>query len=361
MNMLQKNELGSNSLSSIQLCRGLSAILVLLFHNSVAIFSLPKYWNSRPFGNLFDFGHAGVEFFFVLSGFIIFRAHYEDIGRPSAAGRYVVNRLKRIYPVYWICLLLVVTAFSFVIRDNRQSHDAIQNASSIFLIALRGESVNPENLYLSVSWTLFHEILFYAMFTLIIFARKIGFFLFIIWISASALFFNDKSHGLADFYFSPLHVLFLIGIASCLIAKKVKKIPSFTLVILGISIFLGAGFDEVNIKYLAPDVRSLVYGIGSAVTLIGLVSREEREGIKFHPMLSLVGDASYSIYLIHLPVLSVLAKFFSKINIKSLLEMQMIFIIMSILTIFVGVMFHLVIERPLLGRLRRRRVQHVVV
>ena len=57
-----------------------------------------------PFGGLFLFAHAGVDFFFVLSGFIIYRVHRGDIGSPHRLSRYAWRRFVRIYPTYWIIL-----------------------------------------------------------------------------------------------------------------------------------------------------------------------------------------------------------------------------------------------------------------
>ncbi len=61
--------------SSVQAGRGIAAVLVVLAHTSASVFDQRKYWPANPVGPLFDFGHAGVEFFFVLSGFIILYAH----------------------------------------------------------------------------------------------------------------------------------------------------------------------------------------------------------------------------------------------------------------------------------------------
>ncbi len=54
----------------------------------------------------FGFGHAGVDFFFVLSGFIIMHAHTADIGKPERLYRYLWRRATRIYPIYWIVTLI---------------------------------------------------------------------------------------------------------------------------------------------------------------------------------------------------------------------------------------------------------------
>jgi peptidoglycan/LPS O-acetylase OafA/YrhL len=57
---------------------------------------------------VFQFGHAGVDLFFVISGFIITYVHYDDIGTPSRLGRYAARRFQRIYPLYWLATLVTL-------------------------------------------------------------------------------------------------------------------------------------------------------------------------------------------------------------------------------------------------------------
>lgn len=72
-----------NRLSSIESARGIAAFMVVLFHTT-GIMNLPKYFSVMPLGGVFGFGHAGVDFFFVLSGFIILFIHYDDIGKKTS-------------------------------------------------------------------------------------------------------------------------------------------------------------------------------------------------------------------------------------------------------------------------------------
>jgi peptidoglycan/LPS O-acetylase OafA/YrhL len=58
-------------------------------------------------GTPFRWGDAGVEFFFVLSGFIIASAHAGDISRPARLIPYLQRRIIRIYPPYWIIFAIV--------------------------------------------------------------------------------------------------------------------------------------------------------------------------------------------------------------------------------------------------------------
>ena len=56
---------------SLELGRGVAAVLVLMYHVDKFYFSSSVYFHNELFAGIFKFGHAGVEFFFVLSGFIM--------------------------------------------------------------------------------------------------------------------------------------------------------------------------------------------------------------------------------------------------------------------------------------------------
>ena len=86
--------------------KAIAAILVLLYHLGIAI-SSDKYFGIGGFQTPFSFGNAGVEFFFVLSGFIIYFAHKQDLSQTGKLGIYAVKRFTRIYPTYWLIFLAV--------------------------------------------------------------------------------------------------------------------------------------------------------------------------------------------------------------------------------------------------------------
>ena len=72
------NKKSSNTYDTLQVMRGLSAIIVVAFHSSVTL-ALPKYLGVQVASWALG-GKSGVHFFFVLSGFIIFTAHRKDLG-----------------------------------------------------------------------------------------------------------------------------------------------------------------------------------------------------------------------------------------------------------------------------------------
>ena len=89
-------------ITSLQVFRALAAIVVVLFH--ITIYAQEKLKHAL-LGGTFSFGHTGVDFFFVLSGFIIFYAHHDVFGDRSQLRTYAFKRFIRIFPIYWIVTL----------------------------------------------------------------------------------------------------------------------------------------------------------------------------------------------------------------------------------------------------------------
>ena len=143
-------------LSGVEAARGLAALLVVLVHAS-SMLSSPKYFGRKPFGGIFAFGHAGVDFFFVLSGFIIYYVHHNDVGCSDKFGSYAWKRFVRIFPNYWmatllLCGILVVSPS----RDGWERDSWGQLSSALCALGARADP--------SVGWTLRHELVFYALF-----------------------------------------------------------------------------------------------------------------------------------------------------------------------------------------------------
>ncbi|CAM4421473.1 acyltransferase family protein [Palleronia rufa] len=89
-------------IESLQALRAAAVLLVVLFHLNV--YTVTDILGRQPLWNGFDMGYAGVEIFFVLSGFIMFHVHSGDFGRRDRFGPYISKRMTRIYPFFWIAL-----------------------------------------------------------------------------------------------------------------------------------------------------------------------------------------------------------------------------------------------------------------
>ena len=340
-------------LKTLQAGRGIAALLVVLYHNSHSIFLRDKYWGFDPFHRLFEFGDSGVEFFFVLSGFIIFYVHWLDIGRSEKIFRYLRKRILRIYPMYWVVLPVVTVISLYLFPSNLDFKLDFTTLLSCFLLVHFGSG----NVVVGVSWTLFHEVLFYALFALLILNKRFGTVVMYLWLIMSCVFISatgpDNPHEYAlsplRFFFSPLHLLFAMGMASAWLVHKSKLAYPFWVVVFGVVAYLGLGMQEAYIKAVPRDVLSLLYGVASVCILTGAAVLELQGKLKVAPFLELLGNASYSIYLVHFPVLSLLAKVFFASGIKDVVPPIIAYIVIAVVAVGAGVVAHLMIEKPLSG------------
>jgi peptidoglycan/LPS O-acetylase OafA/YrhL len=334
-------------LTTIQAGRGMAALLVVLFHLTKTIFNTPQYWAQPILGNAFLFGHAGVNFFFVLSGFIIFHAHASDIGQPAELKRYAWRRATRIYPPYLLVLVVIVAAYALVPALNTAPPSPTELATSVFLV---GPHERPP---LAVAWTLFHEVAFYAVFAVAIFNARAGLIVGGIWaaLCAVSLFTPAK-----DIYvLSPLNLLFGFGILARLVINR--PVPgALWLAILGGALFLGLGMEEVYHPVISAEFRHLLYGAASFLLIVGMARAEISNGLVAPRWMTFLGDASFSIYLVHYPALSVFAKIFTRLPLPPLVS----FVLMAIGCLAAGSVFYLIAEKPLVRLLNPKRPKPVV-
>ncbi len=92
-------------LLGIEALRGVAAVSVVASH---VVRHLGKAgWAPGPL-TVFQAGRAGVDLFFVISGFIILHVHRRDISRPDRLDHYLLRRFQRVFPLYWLALALTV-------------------------------------------------------------------------------------------------------------------------------------------------------------------------------------------------------------------------------------------------------------
>jgi exopolysaccharide production protein ExoZ len=321
----------ARQLLSLQAGRAIAAMLVVVHHAALL---------SGAFS--FNAGRLGVQYFFALSGIVILTAHWDDLDKPSAFPSFAWKRFRRIYPVYWIVLIPQLLWIATSPRhENLYQRDPWVIVSSILLVHLHSFHTT-----VTVAWTLFHEILFYAFFALILLNRRIGSIAMALWLAGSFFFFNPPNPFGANF-FSPLHLIFGFGMFAAWLLRRGKiQWPAIPLVS-GFAIFVWA-CGIANQRVEISDQTNLLAGFGAMLATLGLVEFERRGWLHVYAWITLLGDASYSIYLVHYPVLYALtprAIVFLPQHHVSLLAAT---ILLTLLSTIAGLLFHLFVERPLL-------------
>lgn len=333
-------------LQSLQVIRAFAALIVVLFHLNVhtlpANLDAPRLWDG------FNMGYAGVEIFFVLSGFIMLFVHRKDFGKPNRLGAYLYARFTRIYPVLWIVLIGVVL-LRFVSNQNPPDLQSMLVSASLLPYY--------EHHILSVQWTLSFEMLFYLVFSICLLDARLGIAVGALWFGACILLAALGVTGLlSHFIFSPYNILFLIGIICALIWPKTVSI-AWPLLIGGTIVFLAVGLSEVLgfVTYNKP-FRTVLFGLGAAGMICGAVGLETQDRISVPRFVVFLGDASYAIYLAHLTVLSVVALTLKAVGLAALPSIVLA-IIVFLAAVLVGSLLHLLIEKPIIAYFRKKRPQ----
>lgn len=293
-------------LRSIQMLRGIAVLGVVALHTLDV-----------------QAGAAGVDLFFVISGFIIGKVM---VGRAPLP--FVADRFWRIFPLYWICLLPWLA-----VAWATHQLDAGRLASSLILWPIFGGHFAPP--YLKPAWSLCYEMLFYYSATIAL-ATGRGRWLIGIFLALFALNLVYPS-ALAGFLGYPLIVDFLLGLA----VGKLKldaRIGGAALGMGAVLVIIAPASYFVQHTLGVSDVstvrRVLYWGVPSAMVVYGALSLERFA--RFTPLVVL-GDASYAIYLTHM--ISILFAGHGPIGLG--------------VSIMVGLCAHVWIEKPLL-RLRHR-------
>lgn len=337
-------------LQSLQAGRAIAAVMVVLYHLNGSIFGKPAY-DSQQMLPLLEAGAYGVDFFFVLSGFIIYHIHKTDIGQPGRLGDYGFKRFVRIYPTYWLVLALVLPVYFLKPSFGEGFEtDPAQIAASVTLWPM------PNFPILQVAWTLRHEVLFYFVFALLITNRAAGVVVMALWALACAgWWLLDRTTFPSSFLLNDLNLLFFLGIGAAWLFSKVQlRSPiSAVLLIAGAAIFVITALQLTTVRGL--DIHHICFGMGSALAIIGAVNLERNRAIAIPQLMSLLGDASYSIYLVHFPALSLAAKVLYGAGIDDHLPRMVIFLILFVGALAAGVAFHFAAEKPILMFFRRLR------
>jgi peptidoglycan/LPS O-acetylase OafA/YrhL len=190
----------------LEAMRGLAACWVLLTHAHLAA----KHFAGLS-GTHWQFavnGYLGVDFFFVLSGFIIAVSSQSLLDTGRGFRDYVTARAIRIYVPYLPVGVAVLIGYALLPGLSQGSREPSSLLTSLTLLP---DSAPPA---LSVAWTLVHELIFYALFSLFFVSRRVVASFLILWAAGITLVWaNGTDVGrLLGYFLSPLNLCFVLGV-----------------------------------------------------------------------------------------------------------------------------------------------------
>ena len=260
----------------------------------------------------FLIGISGVDLFFTISGFVMVVVTRGKFQQVTEMGRFLRNRLTRIYPMYWLFTLAAIVAFT-VVGSRAMVEDNLFR--SLLLIPQEKAPL------LSVGWTLIHEVYFYMVFTLLLCAPEkclagimAGWAILILTVHlALAATGTVMSSPVSQVAVHPLTLEFIMGALVALFTFRRGARGGIFLLSSGVVLWIAGGtlFYVFRIDALIGDwARVVCLGLPSAVLLAGAVILEKETGASFPRVLQIVGDASYSIYLSHFLVIFAIGRIY---------------------------------------------------
>lgn len=341
-------------INSIQILRGLAAILVVYAHSIDLAEWFHQSGRQAQFKFLGNFGAIGVDIFFVISGFIMVYVTKNKQGYKDAH-HFFAKRLLRIYSLYFPLTIL------FIFYKRPDLHTIFKD---ITLLPVTDSGTVFVPLSIQVAWTLSFEIFFYLIMTVSILFSKGGHLLTVAVILLSlslAGIFGHFSEVHITFMTNPILMEFLFGlIVGWLYINQIKVSGSLAIaiflaaiVIYGFLIFYGYGnISEADFTLNARSSlkRILLWGIPSAMLVFGFVFFERTCRLPAffnNKALSSLGNASYSVYLTHTILFSGII--FIHLLFWRRFSGDVLIIIFLVMAIVTGLVTHKFIEKKLLS------------
>ncbi len=269
----------------IQAARGLAALGIMYFHSWIALVRFPE-GSALQIPIWTKYGYLAVDFFFAISGYVICIVATKPNFNPL---KFLIKRIFRIYPL-WLLTLMLFAGMAMAWRAPMPT-ETIEH----FLMSATLLPTQPLPFY-GPGWSLQHEVAFYLLVAIVIPLGGLPALIAVLLATTIA------AHTLAmPWYAAQLairHAEFLAGISAFLLAPRLARAGFWLPVIIGLAA-IWLLIDRLGENFIAPGLFLLI------VAFANLKS----------PPTSLItlGDASYSIYLLHMATFFVISAVTSKI------------------------------------------------
>ena len=338
---------------NVQALRGIAACMVVLFHAS-------EKWSIAATGRdsmAWSVGASGVDIFFVISGFVMATSSLSKGNGPQSAWEFFKRRLVRILPLYWIITTVLVIKIDLGLVRNTAWTGAVPLpfafCSYLLIPYLHGGETSP---ILGQGWTLSYEMFFYLLFAAALAIRKSvpQFLTFVLCLLVLIGSFRTDDWPAITVLLRPMLLEFLAGLWLGVAALKGRFLGPR----LSISLAASAVLTELFLHPTQPFVGRLEWGVCSILIFQAAVALEPVIGKRIPRWMLLVGDASYSIYLVHPMFLGYYTERLKAAHVllagRVRLQDDVITLVVCLgLSLLVGIVVYKAIELPLNHRLQR--------
>lgn len=292
-------------LDSLQYIRGIAALLVVFYHVTVY---LARVVGDSTLHDIFGGtpGLIGVLAFFVVSGYLM-----ADIAPKYKPATFLMHRVIRIYPAYWFCVALAGLFYAALWLASRPNADYIPSIPAMLLnssdaLALLRLTLSPivfNDYPLGIEWTLLYETTFYVIIFTVSLLGGIKYLLQVslVWLAAvvgTEVLFPARQAGytqpsLLTVLLFGINSAFIFGVLGRRIQNWIRPYEAFAL-----------GTLLICLKVFFPHPYTMLQMCaGVAALVMGFIALELRGRLSKVRSLRHLGNWSYALYLIHVPVI----------------------------------------------------------
>jgi exopolysaccharide production protein ExoZ len=336
---------GKGTIYSLQALRGLAALAVVLQHTmsmwwaDILHTSVPITFN----------GFTGVDLFFVISGFIMPFSIRRTGSHAHNAGQFLQRRLERVVPLYWICTFAKIAILLLLPSASESGLGTPWHVISSFFFLPSFNPLGNVGPLLQIGWTLNMEVIFYLLIAIALWiGAPLRYFLPPTLVLLASGYLLHLPPGIPfDRENMPLLAEFLLGLVLAAryrarMRTGGKPLPA----VLATPVFAVAFFVLFFSSH--AFVMPLFFAGFLAMAIVGSALELEAKVGRYIPrFLLLLGDASYSIYLTHWFLVSVVRKIVLLPQLAGIHTFALPLALMLTLSLGVGILVYHFVESPI--------------
>ena len=344
----------SGQIETLQLLRAVAALMVVISHIITEAGNRGIVFPNVPALRW----EAGVDLFFVISGFIMVYSSDRLYGADKARTTFWKKRIIRIAPLYWMCTaIMLLTLAERTVAMNKPFPSITAIAASFAFWPYDGYGNNDGFGFpvYTLGWTLNYEMFFYLIFGLFIaFARETAVALVASVLLALVVFGQIIEPLPLPLYFwsRPIVLEFVMGMCVAILWRRKVVVPGvvrFLIVCIAVTVF------ALDLPVTSNGLsRAAIWGVCAAAVLAALVLGPTKLNNCIAIPGVLLGDASYSLYLTHPFSITIFFKITHGSWPRGSVATWSLLLILISLTSVVAVVTYRLFERPVMDILTRR-------
>jgi peptidoglycan/LPS O-acetylase OafA/YrhL len=354
----------SNYIPELDGLRFFTVFGLVLYH--IGIFYSVKYTNLNLSNNSFFYffltrGNLRVRFFFVLSGFLLggkFAKYYLSNGNPVNLKKYFISRLTRIEPSFIIVMFVLLLGYVYVDK----SLSLTKGLESFFLSIFHIHNIVYPDVYPLLNgstWSLEIDVQFYLLMPLIayVFVIKSNKFRRLLMVFLTLFFIFVNQHELNPLKFRSIvgyFQYFMVGIllSDLYVTKSIIISKTKFDNLIGLLCFVAIHFfvKSQNNPFFVNFIFDFAQVICIFLIFYYILNNNIFKFLKLNLFRNL-GAISYSVFLIHYPIISLFGNPLIKISLTDyeFFDILIYSIIIILLVFLFSAIFYLLIERPFMN------------